>query len=80
VKTKNPIKSIKGSERNTIDPIESVIKNTYLYLSLAERNAVGNAFVKMAKDSGNPGYLPEESSARTAGGAITRIRDPRAVR
>ena len=54
VKTKNPIKSIKGSERNTIDPIESVIKNTYLYLSLAERNAVGNAFVKMAKDSGNP--------------------------
>ena len=54
VKTKNPIKSIKGSERNTIDPIESVIKNTYLYLSLAERNAVGNAFVKMAKDSGSP--------------------------
>jgi len=54
VKTKNPIKSIKGSERNTIDPIESVIKNTYLYISLAERNAVGNAFVKMAKDSGNP--------------------------
>ena len=54
VKTKNPIKSIKGSERNTIDPIESVIKNTYLYLSLAERNAVGNAFVKMAKDSGRP--------------------------
>jgi hypothetical protein len=54
VKTKNPIKSIEGSERNTIDPIESVIKNTYLYLSLAERNAVGNAFVKMAKDSGNP--------------------------
>lgn len=54
VKTKNPIKSIEGSERNTIDPIESVIKNTYLYLSLAERNAVGNAFVKMAKDSGSP--------------------------
>ena len=57
VKTKNPIKSIEGSERNTIDPIESVIKNTYLYLSLAERNAVGNAFVKMAKDSGNPGIF-----------------------
>ena len=33
VKTKNPIKSIKGSERNIIDPIESIIKNTYMYLS-----------------------------------------------
>jgi hypothetical protein len=63
VKTKNPIKSIKGSERNTIDPIESVIKNTYLYLSLAERNAVGNAFVKMAKDSGNPGISSSKKVA-----------------
>ena len=69
VKTKNPIKSIKGSERNIIDPIESIIKNTYMYLSLAERNAVGAAFVNMANKSGNPGMfmkkLPPEFKATT---------------
>lgn len=69
VKTKNPIKSIKGSERNIIDPIESIIKNTYTYLSLAERNAVGTAFVNMANKSGNPGMfmkkLPPEFKATT---------------
>src|SRR5574343_648211 len=69
VKTKNPIKSIKGSERNIIDPIESIIKNTYMYLSLAERNAVGTAFVNMANRSGNPGMfmknLPPEFKATT---------------
>src|SRR5574343_598273 len=69
VKTMNPIKSIKGSERNIIDPIESIIKNTYMYLSLAERNAVGTAFVNMANRSGNPGMfmkkLPPEFKATT---------------
>ncbi len=69
VKTKNPIKSIKGSERNIIDPIESIIKNTYMYLSLAERNAVGTAFVNLANNSGDPGMfmkkLPPEFKATT---------------
>jgi hypothetical protein len=69
VKTRNPIKSIKGSERDIIDPIESVIKNTYMYLSLAERNAVGNAFIRMAEKSGNMEMfakkLPQELKATT---------------
>jgi len=54
VSTKNPIKAIKGSERDIVDPLESVIKNTYTYVALAERNAVGNAFVKMATGTGHP--------------------------
>lgn len=37
----NPIKKIKGSERKIIDPLESVIKNTYAYIHLAEKNAAG---------------------------------------
>lgn len=36
---KNPIKAFQGSERIVLDPIESIIKNTYLYVELAERNA-----------------------------------------
>ena len=54
VRTKNPIKKIEGSERDLIDPLESIIKNTYTYVALAERNAVGHAFVKMANDTGKP--------------------------
>lgn len=38
---RNPIKTIKGSDLKIIDPIESIIKNTYLYVTLAERNGVG---------------------------------------
>ncbi len=49
---RNPIKAIKGSERDVIDPLESIIKNTYLYTTMAERNAVGVKFIKMANDSG----------------------------
>jgi hypothetical protein len=57
VKTKNPIKSIKGSERNIIDPIESIIKNTYMYLSLAERNAVGTRLSTWRIDPATPACL-----------------------
>ena len=48
LRARNPIKAIKGSERVIIDPLESIIKNTYLYTALAERNAVGAAFGKAA--------------------------------
>jgi hypothetical protein len=50
----NPIKGIKGSERQIVDPLESIIKNTYVYLAIAERNAVGQAFIKMAAKSEHP--------------------------
>jgi hypothetical protein len=47
MRTRNPIKGIKGSERVIVDPLESIIKNTYLYTALAERNAVNAAFGKL---------------------------------
>lgn len=48
---KNPVKGIKGSERRIIDPLESIIKNTYLYISLAERNNVFNALINLSEIS-----------------------------
>lgn len=45
VKTRNPLHAIKGSDRDIADPIESIIKNTYLYATLATRNAAGLEFV-----------------------------------
>lgn len=51
---RNPIKNISGSDRTIVDPIESVIKNTYTYTALAERNAVALKFIQMAEASGHP--------------------------
>ena len=51
LRTHQPIKKIKGSEKVILDPLESVIKNTYLYVQLAERNATGSALVDLAKTS-----------------------------
>jgi hypothetical protein len=50
----NPIRAIRGSEREIIDPLESIIKNTYTYIALAERNRVGRAFLQMADRTGAP--------------------------
>lgn len=57
---KNPLKKIEGSERAIIDPLESVIKNTYAYIALAERNAAGVKLVDLLKqgDAGSS-YLTE---------------------
>lgn len=38
---RNPIKRIKGSERDIINPLESIVKNTYVIINSAERNQVG---------------------------------------
>ena len=39
----NPIKSIEGSERQLIDPLQSNIKNTHQIIAMAERNRVMRA-------------------------------------
>lgn len=47
LQARNPFKSIKGSERDIIDPIESAVRNTYTLTAMAERNAVGKALADM---------------------------------
>ena len=42
-----PLKRIKGSERQIINPIESIIKNTYTIISAADRNQVGIAMANL---------------------------------
>lgn len=56
----SPIKKMKGSTQDIVDPLESVIKNTYAFIQATERNAVGQALVKLAKSSGGMGkYVAE---------------------
>ncbi len=63
LEARDPIKRIKGSWRDIQDPLESVIKNTYLYINLAEKNAVGRALVKLAQSKEGMGKYVEKIPA-----------------
>ncbi len=55
---RSPIKRITGSEREILDPIVSDIKDTFLFLSLAEKNAARQAFANMGQDFAKPVKAP----------------------
>lgn len=67
----SPLVSMKeeGSSRNIINPIESIVKNTYVMLSLAERNKVGRSLLQLVQQ------YPEEmrSIAIIKPGAKTKV-------
>jgi len=48
----NPVKRIKGSGRGIVDPLESIVKNTYLYVQTARRQMVSNALAELAERQG----------------------------
>jgi hypothetical protein len=52
LEARNPIKKKTGSWRDIQDPLESVIKNTYLYINAAEKNAVGQSLINLAEKDG----------------------------
>lgn len=55
----NTIQKFKGSSRDIVDPLESVISNTFRVVSAIERNKVGRSFVQLSKIKGM-GDLCEE--------------------
>lgn len=57
----NTIQRFKGSSRDIVDPLESVISNTFRVVSAIERNKVGQSFVKLSQMKGM-GDLCEEVS------------------
>lgn len=56
----SPIKKIKGSEREIIDPLESDVKDTYALINASERNNIGVAMANIAKMNFELGRLFEE--------------------
>ena len=68
--TSNPIHGIKGSERQIINPLESIIKNTYVYTALAERNAIGKAYLKLAESTGHAGDWLEKVNPGVKGTTV----------
>lgn len=49
------VRGIRGSERKIVDPLESIVKNTYTLVEVAERNRMAREFVEMAEGSGEVG-------------------------
>lgn len=47
---RNPIKKMGGSEKQILDPIISDIKDTFMFVALAEKNAARQAFVKLGPE------------------------------
>lgn len=56
----SPTKNIKGSTRDIVDPIESIIKNTYLFIDLAERNKIGKSFAELTREFDGTGKFIEK--------------------
>jgi len=57
---RNPVKKIRGSWRDIVDPLESIIKNTFTYINLAEKNAVGRALVDLERSGEGLGKFVEK--------------------
>lgn len=69
--SRNPIQKITGSDARIIDPIESMVKNTYTYIALAEKNMAGRALVDLLQTADKGGLyrvdlLPNEPKAPAA--------------
>jgi hypothetical protein len=50
---RNPVKRIKGSKRQILDPIESTIRNVYAIARVADRSAALNALVDLGEKTGS---------------------------
>lgn len=57
---RDPIKGIKGSGLVVVDPLESIIKNTFTYITLADRNALIKQFHDLAVKTGTPDVFFEK--------------------
>jgi len=55
-----PVKKFKGSSREIIDPLESIVKNTYAMINVADRNAVADALVRLAESGQGMGKYIEK--------------------
>lgn len=47
----NPLKTLKGSKRAVVDPLQQILKNVYLFAEMGSRNSVGQDIAQMV-DSG----------------------------
>ena len=54
------LRRIKGSDRAIVDPLQSVMKNAYMFRKLAEQNVIGQKFFDLVKEVHGHGLWGEE--------------------
>ena len=57
---KSPFKRIKGSDRDIVNPLESIVKNTYAIINASERNRAAMALVNLSSKHPELNQLFEE--------------------
>ena len=63
----DPVKRMKGSTREIVDPLESIFKNTYTFINMAERNRVAQVFTGQAEKSEGAARWLEKVPAKMQG-------------
>lgn len=74
-----PIKQMRGSTRDIIPPVESIIKNTYAVIMNSEKNLVGQVLAKIAKKQGVGAYVEAVPVPLTLKAKVTRDEIERSV-
>lgn len=62
----NPVKRLKGSTRDIIDPLESIVKNTFAVVNAVEKNKVGLELSKLADVPGMGGMVERLTGKQSA--------------
>jgi len=57
VKSWNPIKRMQGSERDILSPVETIIRNTHMFIDLAEKNRALTALVRAGNNRALSGLV-----------------------
>ena len=73
----NPVKRMKGSQRDIVDPLESIIRNTFFLTNIAERNKVGLLVAELAESKEGSGKWVEMVSVpvRPVKVGLSEIKD-----
>lgn len=67
----SPFKQFKGSDRNVYDPIETTIRNTAAIMAAADKNSVGQAYVRLAGKTSEPDTFAEKVTPPVRGYTAT---------
>ena len=73
----NPVKRMKGSQRDIVDPLESIVRNAFFFTNVAERNNVGRLVVELAERKQGSGKWVEKvpASMRPVTFGLSEIRE-----
>jgi len=61
------VRRIKGSDRLIVDPLESILRNAYVFRDLAERNLIGRKFIAAVEGTTGGGRVADQVAKRIAG-------------